>query len=51
MNSQGMSGAPALLNFEETLVVVAIVLGVDTVTYGSVPQNVGIAMIAVETLG
>jgi hypothetical protein len=39
-----------LLNNRERLIVVGIVLGVDTVTYGGVPQNVGIAMIGDEIL-
>jgi len=43
-----MSGAPLLLTVQDTLIVVGIVLGVDTVTYGGVPHSVGIGMIADE---
>jgi hypothetical protein len=47
---EGMSGAPVLLPADDRLVVAGVVLGVETVTYGGVAQNVGIAMIADEIL-
>lgn len=42
----GMSGAPVLLERDNDLAVAGIVLGVDTVEYGGVPQNVGIVLTA-----
>jgi hypothetical protein len=48
---QGLSGAPVLLSMGDNLAVVGVVVGVDTVEYGGVPQNVGIAMIADQITG
>jgi hypothetical protein len=48
---QGLSGAPVMITDGERLIVVGIVLGVDTVTYGGVPQSVGVALIADEIVG
>jgi hypothetical protein len=46
-----MPNAPVLLNMGDNLAVAGVVVGVDTVEYGGVPQNVGIAMIADEIAG
>jgi Trypsin-like peptidase domain len=48
---QGMSGAPVLLQQQNVLAVAGMVLGIDTVEYGGVAQNVGIVMTANEIMG
>ncbi len=46
----GLSGAPQLLNTGDQLIVTGVVLGSSTVTYGGVPERVGIAIVADELL-
>jgi hypothetical protein len=47
----GMSGAPVLLHQDNDLAVAGMVLGIDTVEYGGVAQNVGIVLAADEIVG
>jgi hypothetical protein len=48
---RGMSGGPVLLERGNVLAVAGVVLAVDTVEYGGVPQSVGIVMTAEEICG
>jgi hypothetical protein len=47
---EGMSGAPVLLTVGDQLAVAGVVVGISTVEYGGVAQNVGITMIGDEIL-
>jgi len=48
---EGLSGAPVLLTVKDTIAVVAVVIGTDTVTYGGVDNSVGIALMVEEIVG
>jgi hypothetical protein len=44
----GLSGAPLLMEKDGTLVVLGVVIGIDTVTYAGVRNDVGIAVVGDE---
>ena len=48
---KGLSGAPVLMTHEDKLIVLGVVIGVDTVTYGGVKQNDGIGLVGEEIVG